>query len=305
MVFKYPSKVIYFITFVLFVGYQFIDFKVNGENRFEQLRYNWSHLKTVKNLGLFTITEITFDEIKFQEDSIFPKINFNNTLAIEAKNEIHYFKAQNIFKIKNGFKIVGGWWLNGMPKLDENKTVASLQEVDLPIIQGGNRKVLMLGGEQAFLNEGKRLRKFIYEQDKEVVFVGSKNDVFGYPHDCEINMSYQTILENWNNLPTSQVIVVWVEPKQQDTLLFENTISEFSKKALLSKSEFIIITSTRDSLQAKLISKLRESKLNKFTLMVLDENGFETEEYFNESKNCLTINGYKKLARKISQSLAQ
>lgn len=181
------------IVFLLVVIFKY---QTKIETYFFQFRYNWGEEKVISTLTKNIIPDslgIDFLSIKTDPNSIDKYVNANQAYCLVA-NERYYFRATNVLKQKNNITFKGIVWITTPPQISKEEKV-NLEMVELNILQKGTHKVMTLGDSQTIWRYAREFRKAISEKNKNVNFVGTQKDVYGFPYSGGVFATSREILE--------------------------------------------------------------------------------------------------------------
>lgn len=200
---------IYLGVFTFFIGYT--------QKKQERDYFKFEDEKLIKKLGVFIIDSFTDSKVIFDkiEGDITDKIlyddkkdefNFNGTYKIThlKTSKSYYFKFgwQN-YDTRSEFSQVN--WLKNVP-IEHGKYQIDIVEV--PFVQIGNISICTIGDSQTWYSQGKYLRKFMNDLNSDYLFVGSNQDVFGYPHEGEGGNHTKDVLNRISEIPLADIYTV-------------------------------------------------------------------------------------------------
>ncbi|MGO3706430.1 MAG: SGNH/GDSL hydrolase family protein [Mesonia hippocampi] len=189
------------ITYIILIGYLIIDFSKKKEEKFWQFNYQWDSIENLEDFGEVKIDSVRYNYIEITTQKA-PEQVTGNTLLL---NNNYYFNFENAYIKQNKIKFTGGFWVLNQPIKKEK---ASAKTVRLPVKQPGNLKVNIITDAHLLWRGGKNVRKWLFEENKNYVFVGNQTDVYGFPYTGEILNSVEKTLENKANIPAASVYVV-------------------------------------------------------------------------------------------------
>ncbi len=118
------------MTILSILIYLTIDFQNKAKNKFFQLNYNWSEVKTIESFTNVKLDSISYDYLRL--------IN-NNTIAVEdlspyssyAINDSYYFRCVSISKESDTIEFKGVYWINAKPNQQTNIFNFSIVNLEL------------------------------------------------------------------------------------------------------------------------------------------------------------------------------
>lgn len=205
------NRKLYKITFALILAFSLGDFFFNAPKRFEQLRYDWGNVQFKQKLGKVKVDSVSYDFLRIipEKQQIYDILEPGATYRLShGRHSGYYFRYSDVI-VKNGkISFVGLFWINNIPdKGKMNFTI--LGQVELSLIQKGNKTVCMIGDSQLIYRDGKNLRKTIVEQNQNIVFVGDTQDLYGYPHCSKLLNNSDLTLKNLPKIQMSDYYVLF------------------------------------------------------------------------------------------------
>jgi hypothetical protein len=237
---KFPLIRTYIFTFLVILGYLCVDFYLNGYKEFFQLNYDWSNKKKehlIKNVKVDTISH-NYLKIKVQTTlGQEEKFNPNYTFSLHDK---FVFRSVAVDVNKNEIIFRGVFWINFLP--EEKMKETSLSIIELPLIQKGDQKIMMIGDSQLTWREGKFTRKKISKKIKKVKFVGSEKDVFGYPYESKLLSNTKTLVKDIDGIEKADTYILFLGAHEQDLKNASKRLEIIIKNLLRGESKLILIS---------------------------------------------------------------
>lgn len=177
------------------------------------VQYGKDHLafgqeRMIKELGKYSF-QLT------QKGILFDAVHGDLTDTILYDRENDNFNFDNLYKVSantDSFYFRFGWqsFENGRTELQNLRWVNGRQPepgtyfikaVEIPFQQFGKKRVCTIGDSQTWWSFAADLRKFLKEKNEDLVFVGSRTDINGYPHEGEGGNNTEQVLKRLKYIP--------------------------------------------------------------------------------------------------------
>ncbi len=241
---KFPLIRTYILTFLVILGYLCIDFYLNGYKEFFQLNYNWSNKQQKQRIKNVVVDSISHNYLKIGIPTIFDQkieLNANCTFSLDEK---FVFRSVSVDVDEDKIIFRGVFWINFLPERNIKET--SLSVLDLPMIQKGDKTIMMIGDSQLIWREGKFTRKKISRKIKTIKFIGSEKDVFGYPYSAELFSNTETVIKDIKGIEKADTYILFLGAHEEDLkntkqrlkVIIENLLKKGSKLILVSPPNY-------------------------------------------------------------------
>lgn len=322
-------KLLKYIAVFLLIFVVFLSNSCSKENTKKEDHYDFKKLETLHSMGNFKLKirekQITFhpSHKRIQEPLLYPEnfevFNFNGVYKIQQKGKPFYFRfgwlvyegEKNIFKHLQ--------WLDKKPVFSGKYESYTIQSVQIPFVQYGSISLCTIGDSQTWFSKAQKLRKYINEFDEDIIFVGSNNDVYGYPHDGEGGNDTKKLLKRIHRIPAADYYTLLIGTNDWNKNFdkaYENTlliVSDLLKRHPNSKVLYLTPLPTtnkpRDIFNLRLSKKLITafSKMNRVKILDLgkkmrDNHNWETDYLSNDGLHP-SDNGVEFMAQHIANSL--
>ena len=246
----------YFLLLNFLIGFLFF-----GCTQKESLKddfFDFEKIKTIKTLGNFSVKipgniNIVFDSIhgdltdKIQWDRVNDNFNLDGTYMMSNNKEFFYFKigGQTIRNNKTIFTRIN-WLNNSIPTHGKY----NFRLINVPFIQYGSVTVCTIGDSQTRYGEATALRSEINKLFSKAIFVGNRQDIYGYPHEGEGGNNTKKLLERTDFIPKADYYTLLIGTNNWGVKKFDkqlkrafldikNIINEIKKIAPKSKILYI------------------------------------------------------------------
>ena len=176
--------------------------------------FDFEKEREIATLGVFKIDDISSSKIAFNpsEGDLTDKVlhdrekiefNFNGTYKLinQKSNKSYYFKFGELkFKTHTEFSHVN--WLGSRPF---SSGTFKIKTVNVPFEQPGSLRVCTVGDSQIWWGYGEYLRKFMNQINDSLYFVGSNQDIFGYPHEGEGGDHTKDVVKRVDKIPVADI----------------------------------------------------------------------------------------------------
>lgn len=313
------NSYIYYKTILVFAILSIVYFYRDLDKKFYQFNYKWSLEQTIKEFGDIDVVDIGFDYIElkrvppFQEDSF----DYNSIYKLHTKNGSLYFKSAKIIQTDSSILLARLNWLNRPPK-DYKIEEALLKEVYIPFNDKGDILVQMIGNQKIWMDEGRRLRYLMNDQNDQLSFVGTNSDAYGFKHEGYSSKSLSDLNEKIKILPANiYVLQIFSDSENNDDNILSALDSIIEK--ILSKNEAssIIIITPFPSLNIQHNERnlrlrdllVNQAFLSSDTIIMLDaykiySEDLNDETFLNDGIG-FTIKGYSILAKSLTDVITE
>lgn len=236
---KSQSNKIIWVTFSVLVIYLIIDFYQKKEDNFWQFNYAWDQEKIIEEIEIDSIGQLNYNYVELStSEKLSSNFNTNNVLKFIAGKQNYYFFYNGFQKFPDKVRFTSGFWLLEQP---ENIKYPRVQLIDLPLKQNGNIKVCTIVDSHLLWRGGRFFRKDMFEANRNMSFVGNKNDVFGFPYVGEIlNKTSKTLNEN---IPQADYYIILLG-QHDNANDFKNNFENLNNKVLNTAPQSNIIWMT-------------------------------------------------------------
>ena len=234
-----PSNKVVFLTILSILIYLTIDFQNKAKNKFFQLNYNWSEVKTIDSFTNVKLDSISYDYLRL--------IN-NNTIAVEnlssyssyAINDNYYFRCVSISKRSDTIEFKGVYWINGKPK--QQTKIFNFSIVNLELNKKGNHAVSLIGDSQLIWLDLKYLRRDMSQKLENIKFVGNNSDVFGFNHSVELLNNSERLLNEIGQVPQSETYILFLGAHEEKVTQTKKNLRAIVNNLLQRKSKIILVS---------------------------------------------------------------
>lgn len=254
---------------MILVAYQLMYFAETAPRKFDQLNYVWDQQKTLIKANHIKVIELDYNRLVLAQDTLLEQYEVEHTLRVHWKGEPYYFRAESRRKTTHSIAFNGGWWINDVPPQSIVNESVRVDLVDLPVMQKGHVKICMIGDSQVLYREAKRLRRLMAKNSKDLVFVGNKKDVFGYPYVGGTFYNLPQLLNDWDDLPIADAYILWLGNHEQ-VISNDSTQWHALKEKWEKNNQHIVLVSPTNSQQAKAWSPVWKSMLNNANIQLVN-----------------------------------
>jgi hypothetical protein len=210
-----------------------IDFGLKGYRDFPQLNFDWDKTEVVKDYGMCEVLSIAHNMVSFRFKKDLNELNSNNTLRIKTSTgKVFYFRYEYKMVKEGDMQLRGGVWLTQNPKNIDRSNI-SVSEINVPMVQNGNIDVCFIGFSDNRWSGFRSLRKDLKQQNQDINFIGSKQDVYGYAYEpAQINKELGYLVEYLDQFPKSDIYILFFETLDisQNREVWEYLVKGLSKK---------------------------------------------------------------------------
>ena len=242
-------------------------------------KYDFTKEKIINNLGEFNINIID-STIIF--DSAYGKID----APLHYKRDLNNFNFDGVYKIINNrnqsYYFRFGWvtfknhqtifsnvkWLKeDLPGSGKYKILT----IDLKLKQHGNISICTIGDSQTWWNAANNLRLELNNYFPDLLFVGSRTDVNGYPHEGEGGNNTNQVLARISYIPKADYYTLllgtndWRGDIDSAFKNINNICGALLKKYPQSKILYITPLPTTNTIRDQFNTKLKEMLIKNFT----------------------------------------
>jgi len=207
-----PKKSIFIITWIVILNLLLFDFIANADKTFLSLNYSWNEIKIKETFENVNIDTLSLDYLKIKSNSI--KANSNQTFSLDNGIKC-YFRATSIVKEDSTLIFKGIKWLNSPSQL--NVKLTKFQIVDLPLKQKGTKTIITIGDSQMSWREGREFRNNLFIKNKNIFFVGSKKDIYGYPCETDVFIKIEELSDNIEDIEEVQNYILFIGAHDKKT----------------------------------------------------------------------------------------
>ncbi|SFW63940.1 hypothetical protein SAMN02927921_02898 [Sinomicrobium oceani] len=181
----FPSIRFYVFIFSLIAIYILIDFKVKGYREFPQMDFDWEKKELINRYGVKRIYFVTHNSvgIEYDKDDLSHVENSNTIELITSEGKKYYFRHEYKIVRDSVLFLKGGIWLTKIP---ENKNIKKAEVNEIKLNYKRNNEginVCFIGNTDNKWGRYRSLRRSIKMKNREVNFIGSKQDIYGYFYD--------------------------------------------------------------------------------------------------------------------------
>ena len=302
-----PKPKVYFYVFSLLIIYFSIDFYKNSKKQFVQLNFNWKEEKLIHRYDNVIIDSVAYNYVSIK----FPKSNQispNNTFAFQTNNDKYYFRTSTIQKENSLSKFKHLIWLKNKAPSQNDK--GFLLELDIPLIQNGDKTTNTIGDTFLTYKWANYFRKFLSEK-LNTVFVGNQKDLFAYPYDAYFLKSTSFIADKISETEYAQIYILFMGDHDltlSDKQIISNWKIILTELENREKTEKIILLLLPPSRKEKKnnyrirYNKLLKSLKTEYDIQIIDVyNLLNKETDLDVTGDYPNKNGYKKIANKINE----
>jgi hypothetical protein len=261
--------------------------------------YEWKNLKVLNSIAHIKIISATRSGLQIADNQSI-SMPTRYTYALVGADEKYYFRYEYLVHKSNVIKFFEVHWLKGMPTNFDGEF--TLQTIELPLIQNGKYTAITLGDRHLCRSNAKDFRKELSDIS-DIIFLGSQNDVLGYPYEAQVGYSSQNVLHLAKKAEkTDYYILLFDWHKDKETLNdYLQNLSKI-KQALMQKNPkkiFWIIPPNTYNLEAQKAIDNAIKSLSDTKLIVIDPS--------ENNNNALDDNHYytKQLMQQIAQQIAK
>lgn len=175
--------------------------------------FDFENEKIITELGTYTVDHLLKDKIIFnkkhgdvRDKTLYEneenELNFDGTYKLinsKNNNETYYFKF-GFHGHDNRTTLTYVNWISEVPKIESGGEF-KIEVVNIPFIQEGKLKVCTIGDSQTWWGYAGKLREELNKLNKDLLFVGSRQDAFGYYHEGEGGDNTKQVLNRINRAP--------------------------------------------------------------------------------------------------------
>lgn len=291
--------------------------------------FDFKNEKSITELGVYSIDYFLEDKIIFNKkhgdirdktlydnrvnelnfDGTYKLTNINNSLEIYSfKFGFHGFDSRTILTYVN--------WISETPIIESGGEFR-IEVVKVPFVQHGKIKVCTIGDSQTWWGHAGKLREELNKLNENLLFVGSSQDPFGYPHDGEGGNNTKQVLNRISKIPDADyyTLLLGTNDFKGDIVNSERNILEITntllKKFPQSKILYITPLTTTNKERDEFNTNLKNVLISKFNtndrIDIIDvravyKNNIDwAERYLTEDGLHQNKEGVKIMAKVINQ----
>ncbi|MFK5878233.1 MAG: GDSL-type esterase/lipase family protein [Flavobacteriaceae bacterium] len=188
--------------------------------------------------------------------------------------------------------------------------------VNIPFIQHGKIKICTIGDSQTWWGFAGKLRKEMNNINGNILFVGNRQDAFGYPHEGEGGNNTKQVLNRLNKVPQADYYTLLLgtndykgsldESKKNIIKITSTLLMKYTSSKIVYITPLPTINKERDNFNTKLKNKLVVEFKNNDKIDIIDvgqvyrENPDWAEAYLTGDGLHQNVKGVELMAYTIS-----
>ncbi|MER3319465.1 MAG: heparin lyase I family protein [Allomuricauda sp.] len=202
-----------------------------------QDHFDFNNFKTIKKITksnvsvkgnkiIFTEANKNFTDSKPWDRKI-ENFNYDGTYLLSYKENHYFFKVGSYSYNNNKTHLNRVNWLNKKP--ENFKGLCEFSLVEVKFNQFGNIRLCTVGDSQTRYARAMHLRRKINKILPEMVFVGNRQDIFGYFHEGEGGNSTKQLLNRANKIPQSDYYTLLIGTNDYKKYTVEESFARIQK----------------------------------------------------------------------------
>lgn len=210
-------------------------------------KFDLSHVKILRDLGEYQLRfdkhTITFDsthgniKIPLDYERSIADFNFSGTYKIVDENDEEYYFKFGWMHFQSRYSVFSYVnWIDKTPEKTTDFKKYRLFACSLNLRQKGSISICTIGDSQTWWGDAQNFRRSMKQLNPALYFVGSRTDIYGYPHEGEGGNSTTKLLERASYIPKADYYTLLIgtndwkgEPQKSSEVINEVVSGILSK----------------------------------------------------------------------------